>query len=157
MPLLFAFESEEAGNEMSGVKPRPWAVFEARWNDILADGGSVKTGVTPRVILADGELVGSVNIAPQDGLVSIGYRMSQRHWGRGIATRAVAAILAEYTLRPLFAQTATHNQASLRVLEKNGFVVVSRGITPASERIVARESVRLVLGPSAGAEGALRS
>lgn len=46
------------------------------------------------------------------------------HWGKGIATRALAAFLDLETRRPLEARVAQDNRASLRVLEKNGFSVV---------------------------------
>lgn len=46
-------------------------------------------------------------------------------WGRGIASEAVALFLAEvrerYDLRTVGAFTYADNEASIRVLEKNGF------------------------------------
>ena len=43
-------------------------------------------------------------------------------WGRGVATRALAAFLGEAeTTRPLFAGVVAHNAGSMRVLEKCGF------------------------------------
>jgi RimJ/RimL family protein N-acetyltransferase len=41
----------------------------------------------------------------------------------GIATRALAAYLEVERVRPLYARVAQHNVASIRVLEKCGFVV----------------------------------
>lgn len=148
VPLLFAFEQERAGNEMSGGKPREWGVFEARWAEILADADGA--GVTPRVIVASGVgggsvVVGSVNIVRQDGRDCIGYRIGQRYWGRGIATRTVGLLLGEYVKRPVYATAWAGNVASVRVLEKNGFVVESREITPETGRSVRRETVTLVL------------
>lgn len=132
-------------NVMAGTKPRDWATFEARWAEILDDADGSVTGVTPRVIVADGVVVGAVNIAPHDGADSIGYWIGREHWGRGIATRAVGLMLGEFTRRPLIATTAGHNAASMRVLEKHGFVVASRRMTPETARTVARETVTLEL------------
>lgn len=143
--VLHGLEVDVFSNEMAGTKPRDWATFEARWAEILADVDGGVTGVTPRVIVVDGVVVGAVNIAPHDGADSIGYWIGREHWGRGIATRAVALMLREFTRRPLIATTAGHNAASVRVLEKNGFVVVSRRMTPETARTVARETVTLVL------------
>ena len=155
VPLLFAFELEAAGNERAGAKPRSWDAFEKRWSEILAD--PVAARVTPRVILADGLLVGAVNIAPYEGADSIGYWLTQDHWGRGIATRAVALMLAEYSRRPLYARAAAFNTPSLRVLEKNGFRVLARGWTPETDRSIAREAVCLVLeGPASDDKTARR-
>lgn len=143
--VLHGFEVDPFSNVMAGTKPRDWATFEARWAEILGDPDGSVTGVTPRVIVADGVVVGAVNIAPQDGRDSIGYWIGREHWGRGIATRAVGLMLREFTRRPLIATTAGHNAASMRVLEKHGFVVVSRRMTAETARTVARETVTLEL------------
>ena len=145
VPLLHAFELDEASNALAGTKPRDWPTFQARWAEILADLDGSVTGVTPRVILADGVLAGAVNISPQDRLDSIGYWIAREHWGRGIATRAVALMLSEFTRRPLYATAAAHNHPSIRVLEKNRFEVVSRCMTPDTPRTVRRETVTLML------------
>lgn len=143
--LLHGFELDGASNELAGTKPRDWATFQARWEQILEDHDGSATGVTPRVILADGVLVGSVNIAPDQGHDTIGYWIAREHWGRGIATTAVALMLREFTRRPLYATAAGHNSPSLRVLERNGFEIVSRHATPETTRTLARETVTLVL------------
>lgn len=142
---LHAFELDEAANELAGTKPRDWATFKARWAEILADPDGHATGVTPRVIVLDDLVVGAVNIAPQDGADAIGYWIAREHWGRGIATRAVALMLCEFTRRPVYATAAGHNQPSVRVLQKNGFEIVSRRLTPETARTVERETVLLVL------------
>jgi RimJ/RimL family protein N-acetyltransferase len=55
----------------------------------------------------------------------MGYWLSEDFWGRGIATRAVAAMsewaFDNYKLTRVFAMTFAHNAASIRVLEKSGF------------------------------------
>lgn len=143
--MLHAFELDEASNQLAGTKPRDWETFRARWDEILADADGTKTGVTPRVILADGVVVGAVNISPHEWGDSIGYWIAREHWGRGIATRAVGLMLGEFARRPLYATAAGNNLASIRVLEKSGFRVVSRRLTPETARTVARETVTLVL------------
>ena len=143
--MLHAFELDEASNQLAGTKPRDWETFRARWDEILADVDGTKTGVTPRVILADGVLVGAVNVSPHDGGDSIGYWIAREHWGRGIATRAVGLMLGEFARRPLYATAAGNNLPSIRVLEKSGFRLVSRRMTPETARTAARETVTLVL------------
>jgi RimJ/RimL family protein N-acetyltransferase len=145
IPLLFVFELDEASNTLAGTKPRDWPTFQARWTEILADRDGTATGVTPRVILADGVIVGAVNISPHDGRDSIGYWIAREHWGRGIATRAVALMLSEFSRRPLYATTAAHNLPSIRVLNKNGFEILSKCMTPETARTVKRATVTLVL------------
>ena len=45
-------------------------------------------------------------------------------WGRGIATEALTAFLRLEQTRPLHAGVATHNAASIRVLQKCGFTLL---------------------------------
>ena len=145
LPLLHELELDQASNTLAGTKPRDWAAFHARWLQILADSDGTATGVIPRVIVADGGVVGAVNISPHEGRDAIGYWIAREHWGRGIATRAVALLLSEFPRRPIFATTAGHNHPSIRVLEKSGFQIVSRGLTQETARTVQRETVTLML------------
>ena len=56
---------------------------------------------------------------------SLGYWVGEEHNGRGLATAAVACMLAvafdELELHRVQAATLPHNVASQRVLERNGF------------------------------------
>lgn len=56
---------------------------------------------------------------------SVGYRLLQRYWGRGIATEAlglmVKYLLEETDVKIITASTMVKNQASANVLKKNGF------------------------------------
>lgn len=145
LPQLFQWECDEASNARAGTKPRDWPTFLDRWQQILADPDGSATGVTPRVIEADGVLVGAINISPHEGADSIGYWIDRTHWGRGIASGAVGLMLAEFSRRPLFATAAGHNLASIRVLERNGFEIIDRCLTPETSRTIRRETVTLVL------------
>ena len=67
------------------------------------------------------------------------------HWGMGIASRALHLLLGEVTKRPLVATAATSNGASLRVLQKCGFVVERVQLSPATDRYPECEEAVLVL------------
>jgi RimJ/RimL family protein N-acetyltransferase len=54
-------------------------------------------------------------------------------------------MIKEFMRRPLFATASAQNEASIRVLEKNGFEIISRCITPETTRTVQRETVMLML------------
>jgi RimJ/RimL family protein N-acetyltransferase len=140
LPSLFQFQLDPVSNQLAGSKPRDLHAFNARWEEIFRD-----PRITPRVIIAADALVGSINAFTQEDTESIGYWIAREHWGRGIATRAIALLLGEVATRPLFARVAAHNAASLRALERNGFVIVSRRQTPATDRTVARETITLRL------------
>lgn len=84
----------------------------------------------------DGDLAGFVQATVQPGgRAAIAYILGSRYWGRGIASRAVRAMIGElrerYGARELTAVLKHRNQRSLRLLERLGF-------EPASEYHVAR-------------------
>lgn len=77
-----------------------------------------------------GELVGGAGLVPlQDvhsGTAEIGYWLGEPYWGLGIAAKAVKMLVAYAFDDLLFirvqAGVFAENTASMRVLEKNGFV-----------------------------------
>ena len=93
--------------------------FERRWSRLRADETIIN-----RVIVADGEVAGSIGSWGEPGEREITYWIGRSYWGRGIATDAVHLFLAVDSSRPLNARVAHDNLASLRVLEKCGFRVV---------------------------------
>ena len=64
--------------------------------------------------------------------ISIGYRFLEAYWGKGIASEAVGLLvdhlLRETDIEIITASTMVENQASARVLEKNGFTLVNRHV-----------------------------
>ena len=62
--------------------------------------------------------------------MEIGYWLGEPYWGRGIATRAVRALIdyafAHFDLMRLYATVFEWNPASARVLEKAGFTYEAR-------------------------------
>ncbi len=63
---------------------------------------------------------------PKVHMVTIGYRLDEQHWGKGYAARATRALCAylfdEVGIRRIQASVMPENPASMRVLEKCGFV-----------------------------------
>ena len=122
---------------MRDAFPSPYTEDDARRFITLA------TASGPRLFLAivvDGEACGGIGIHLLDdvyrGSAEIGYWLSEQHWGRGIATDAVRAIVpvafATFDIVRLQAGIFATNRASMRVLEKCGFVreaVHTRAIT----------------------------
>jgi RimJ/RimL family protein N-acetyltransferase len=145
VPVLFEMQLDPASNLMAGTKPRDRAAFEAIWDGILRGPLDPGSPVTPRVILADGVFVGMINTFPQEGTPSLGYWIVREHWGRGIATRAIALMVTEVSTRPMHARVVATNAASLRALEHNGFAVIERAHTKETERYTAAEVVMLRL------------
>jgi RimJ/RimL family protein N-acetyltransferase len=90
-------------------------------------------------------LAGSISCFKHDGLNNIGYWLGQDFWGKGVGSRALELLLKEIQPRPLYARVATTNRASLRVLQKCGFVVQSVHLSPADDRYLECEETLLVL------------
>jgi RimJ/RimL family protein N-acetyltransferase len=93
--------------------------FERRWARLRAD-----ETVINRVIVADGEVAGTIGSWGDPGEREITYWIGRSYWGRGIATCALEAFVAVDQSRPLHARVARDNVASHRVLEKCGFRVI---------------------------------
>lgn len=143
LPRLFEIQLDPDANALAGTKPRDLDAFIAKWEEILQ--GAAAGRLTQRVIILDNALVGSIGVFEQEGTDSIGYWIAREQWGRGVATAAIAQMLREVRVRPLYARVASHNVGSLRALERNGFVEQARQHSPATERYTAGETITLVL------------
>jgi len=86
--------------------------------------------VTNFAIVHEGELAGSIGLAPLDDVykrtAEIGYYVAEPCWGRGIATEAVRGLTAYAfdsfpELVRIQAAVFEWNPASMRVLEKAGY------------------------------------
>jgi RimJ/RimL family protein N-acetyltransferase len=119
LPIFFEHQRDPQANTMAAFPARDREAFLAHWAKILKDPTTIN-----RAILLDGVVVGNITSWEQGGERPVGYWIDRAHWGRGVASRALAAFLQIVTVRPLVAHVAKHNVASRRVLEKSGFVVV---------------------------------
>jgi len=140
LPALYQIQAEPEGSRMAAVIPRTEEAFHAHWAKVLCDAN-----VVPRVILADEVLAGSISCFQREGLNFLGYWLAREHWGKGIASRALALLLEDVSIRPLHARAARTNVASLRVLQRCGFVVTGYRHSPADERCLECEEAMFVL------------
>jgi RimJ/RimL family protein N-acetyltransferase len=121
LPILFEQQLDPDANRMAAFvskDPADKTAFVAHWRKLLANPAIVKNA-----ILLDGRLAGSVASYPQDGRREVTYWLGKEFWGRGLATQALAEFIRRTAERPLGARVAKDNIASLRVLEKCGFVI----------------------------------
>jgi RimJ/RimL family protein N-acetyltransferase len=117
---LFALESDATGADMIAFLPRDPGdrdAFSAHWARITSDDT-----VLTRVIEADGAFAGYAVSFLIDGERQVGYWIARELWGRGVASAALAALVAEIPERPLWGSTAADNLGSQRVLQRVGFV-----------------------------------
>jgi RimJ/RimL family protein N-acetyltransferase len=108
----------------TSADPSDRRAFLERQSRLRAD-----TSVVHRVIDVDGAAVGTIGSFHMDDRLEVTYWVDRAHWGKGIASAALALLLAETAERPVYARAASDNAGSLRVLEKAGFrrVGVDRG------------------------------
>jgi len=86
--------------------------------------------VTNFAIVVDGEAAGGIGVAPQPDVhrrsAEVGYWLGEAVWNRGIMTAALRTFTTyafdAYDLIRLFAGVFSSNPASMRVLEKAGYV-----------------------------------
>jgi RimJ/RimL family protein N-acetyltransferase len=140
LPRMNSMQLDPESNRLAVQIPRSAEAFEAHWADALRD-----PSVTAKAILLGEEMVGYVCCFGRDGRANVGYWVSREHWGKGIASRALELLLLEVATRPLYAHVATSNGASLRVLQKCGFVVERVQVSPATDRFPECEEAVLVL------------
>jgi putative acetyltransferase len=140
LPRIYDQQVDPDSNRMAVTTPRTKEAFDAHWAGVLAD-----PAVTARAILVGEQVVGIVSCFPMDGQDHVGYWIDRAHWGQGIASRALHLLLEEVVRRPLVATAATGNGASLRVLQKCGFVLTEVRRDPATDRHPECEKAVLVL------------
>lgn len=140
LPRMFDLQLDPESNRMAVTIPRTREAFDAHWAKVLADPAN-----TAWAVLVGEAFVGSISCFPMDGDDHVGYWIDRAYWGMGIASRALHLLLREVTKRPLVATAATSNGASLRVLQKCGFVIERVHLAPATERYPECEEAVLVL------------
>jgi RimJ/RimL family protein N-acetyltransferase len=119
LDAFFEHQREPEANRMAGFPARDREAFDAHWRRLLADDS-----LTKKTIVCEGEVAGNIGCWEQEGRRFVGYWIGREFWGKGLATRALQELSGEVTQRPLHAWVVASNVASIRVLEKCGFVRV---------------------------------
>ncbi len=113
---------------MSDGFPHPYTLALA---ESWVERGHVDFGGDHWAICCDDVAVGGCGIHPQDGPLrcnaEVGWWLAQPHWGRGVVTRVAATLVELAFANPgitrVFAPIHAGNRRSMRVAEKNGFVL----------------------------------
>ncbi|MEW2619793.1 GNAT family N-acetyltransferase [Streptomyces sp. NPDC048106] len=142
LPLFFRQMTDPVALRMAAFGPEDPTdrhAFENRLKRVRASSDVLRT------VLADGRVAGSAAVYGEPGEREVTYWIDRVYWGRGVATAALRALLAEVPERPLYARAAADNTASLRVLAKCGFRESARARGFANGRGEEIEEVVLVL------------
>ena len=120
LPILFAQQQDEEAVRMAAFPSRNLEQFMSHWSGILNDPSK-----TTRTILSGDVVIGYLGSWTNAGRRLVAYWIDRSYWGKGVATSALNLFLEVETTRPLYAYVAIHNIASIRVLEKSGFTILS--------------------------------
>ena len=123
LPVFFEHQRDPEAVEMAAFPARERDQFFEHWYQIMGDDELVA-----KTIVSEGEVAGNVGSWEREGKRLVGYWLGREYWGRGLATQALAEFVEELDVRPLYAEVATTNIGSIRVLEKCGFTVVGTTI-----------------------------
>lgn len=111
--------------------PHPYTIVDAHR---FLEGVAAQDPETYFCIAVNDEPVGGIGFVIQDDVerfsAEIGYWLSEEHWGRGIVVEALRAVTAHamdtHELHRLYATPYDWNHASVRVLEKAGYLFEGR-------------------------------
>jgi RimJ/RimL family protein N-acetyltransferase len=123
LPIFFVQQLDSTANYMAAFTtkdPTDKVEFYNHWRKIIADDT-----ITIKTILFNGITTGYVSNFEQFGEPVVSYWIGKEYWGQGIATKALSEFLEYIKIRPLYARAAKDNLASIRVLEKCGFKIIS--------------------------------
>jgi RimJ/RimL family protein N-acetyltransferase len=120
LDAFYEHQRDPEANRMALFPARDRDAFYEHWRRILSDDSAIK-----KTIVHEDHVAGNVLCWQQDGRSLVGYWIGREFWRKGLATRALAELVAEVPARPLHAWVATSNGGSIRVLENCGFVRVA--------------------------------
>ncbi|CAH1658259.1 MAG: GNAT family N-acetyltransferase [Chelatococcus sp.] len=112
----------------------PWPLPLAGVEDFASRAeAQTRAGISwHHTVVVDGTPAGVMSIRPRHGAMNLGYWLAEPHWGKGLATETAAAYVAGFFAGSsdvhLTSGAFSDNEASLRVQEKLGFVVVGEGL-----------------------------
>ena len=122
--VFFEQEQDPGTREVAAFstkRPTDRPAYDARWARHLVDAT-----VRVKTVLFGNDVAGYVAAFERVGQCEVAYWIGREFWGRNVATQALTLLLAEVTERPLYARVAVHHVASMRVLEKCGFITYAR-------------------------------
>ena len=119
LPVLYEYERDPEAAAMAAFPARERDAFMAHWAKTLANDSALTW-----TVVSDGAVAGNIGCWEDHGRRFVGYWIGREFWGRGLATQALGELVDVVDARPLHAHVVKTNVASIRVLEKCGFVEV---------------------------------
>jgi len=123
LPVFFGHQQHKPAQFMAAFvheDPSDRKHFDAHWEKLMGSDSILKYSIE-----FDDELVGHIMSFDMFGDREITYWIDHRHWGKGIATAALLQFIEHEKTRPLNGRAAKDNAASIRSMEKCGFVLTT--------------------------------
>jgi ribosomal-protein-alanine N-acetyltransferase len=126
--LIANADSREVWRNLWDTFPRPYSASDA--DEFLAEYAQPRSREGFWAVDVEGEAIGSLSLMRGTDVerlgAEIGYWIGEKHWGRGIVSRAVKVVtdvaFEQTDLMRLFAPVYCWNKPSMRVLEKAGYL-----------------------------------
>jgi len=119
--------NKNIADNLQDLFPFPYSLKDARkWLRTIAQVNPPRNFA----IVSDGTIVGNIGILTKEDIhrknIEIGYFLSEKQWGKGIAAIAIQAItsyaFSNFDIVRVYAETFADNIRSRRALEKAGFI-----------------------------------
>lgn len=129
--LASLINNKKIWDNVRDLLPHPYSVKDA---DFFLKHNIGQKTITNFAILYNGEIAGGIGYIPKDDVyrlsAEIGYWVAEPYWGKGVATSAIGLMLQVIRdqspdIIRIYAEVFSHNKASMRALEKNGFQLES--------------------------------
>jgi len=144
LPVFFKHQQHKPAQHMAAFvheDPSDRKHFDTHWAKLMGSDA-----ILGRSIELDGTLVGHIMSFDMFGDREITYWIDHHHWGKGIATAALLQFIKHEKTRPLNGRAAKDNAASIRSMEKCGFVLAAEERGFANARGEEIDEVVMVLG-----------
>ncbi|MBO6514315.1 MAG: GNAT family N-acetyltransferase [Phycisphaerales bacterium] len=121
LPIFYEHLLHQPAQHMAAFvheDPSDRAKFDMHWEKLLQSDAILKLSIEFK-----NQLVGHIISFDMMGDREITYWIDHQYWNQGIASEALRQFTEIETTRPLFGRAAKDNAASIRTMEKCGFIL----------------------------------
>jgi ribosomal-protein-alanine N-acetyltransferase len=133
-------EADPAVRRFVGGKPRTREAAERKFRNVHLNAADTRLGLMATIFKPEDRYIGYCGLYPHfdragegiEGEAALGFTLARAYWGRGLATEAALVFVRfgfeQLALNRVVTSVEVGNAASMRVLEKLGFVIAETEI-----------------------------
>src|SRR5438874_11959410 len=118
LPIFFEHQRDPEAARLAAFPSRDHDAFMTHWAKLRREPSNII-----RTIVCDGQVAGNIGSWIAEDKRLIGYWIGRDFWGRGVATAALAALVAEGKEPPPHAFVVEHHLGLIRVVDEFEFVL----------------------------------